>query len=89
MRVGVAHEIEARVHHAKHPLADAAEQVIADIGRRGGSGGLIAVDAAGQIAMPFTSRGMYRGSIDQAVMAQTAIYRKIPHQMDCSRPGAR
>ena len=84
IRVGVAHEIEARVHYAHQLLADAAEQVLGEIGRRGGSGGLIAIDAAGQIAMPFNSRGMYRGSIDRGGMAATAIYREIPHQVDCS-----
>jgi beta-aspartyl-peptidase (threonine type) len=85
IRVGVAHEIEARVHYLKQPLADAAEQVLGEIGRRGGSGGLIAINAAGQITMPFNSRGMYRGSIDMAAMAETAIYREIPHRVDCSR----
>ena len=87
IRIGVAHEIDARMRHAQQTLMDAATQVIGEVGRRGGSGGLIAIDAAGRIAMPFNSRGMYRGSIDSTGLAETAIYRDAPRRVDCSRPG--
>ncbi len=43
-------------------LEEAAEKVIADrLKNLGGEGGLIAVDARGNIALPFNSEGMYRG----------------------------
>jgi len=57
------HEIDARMRLAGQSLEEAASSVIADLARNGGSGGVIAVDHAGQIAMPFNSEGMYRGSI--------------------------
>ena len=88
IRVGAAHEIDARLRHASQTLADAATQVVGEIGRRGGSGGMIAIDATGKIAMAFNSRGMYRGSIDSAGMAETAIYRDRPRRVDCARPGS-
>jgi beta-aspartyl-peptidase (threonine type) len=40
-----------------------------------GEGGLIAVDADGNIAMPFNSNGMYRGSISSDQQAEIFIYR--------------
>ena len=42
--------------------------------RMGGDGGIIAVGRDGQIAMPFNSKGMLRGSIDAAGKLTTAIF---------------
>ena len=75
IRAGAAHEICARLRLAGTTLAEATDDVIATVGRRGGSGGLIAVDKAGNVAMPFSSRGMYRGVIDAAGAARSAIFR--------------
>jgi beta-aspartyl-peptidase (threonine type) len=41
----------------------------------GGEGGIIALDRKGNIAMPFNSEGMYRGSIDKAGTMVIQIYR--------------
>ena len=41
-------------------LAEATQGVIDQIGAHGGDGGLIALDAAGNIADPFNSQGMKR-----------------------------
>ena len=49
--------------------------MIALIGQRGGCGGLLAVNAAGELSMPFNGRGLYRGSIDASGQARTSIYR--------------
>ena len=84
IRVGVGHEINARLRYAGQSVEAAAEEVIADVGRRGGSGGLIAIDAAGQVAMPFNGRGMYRGTIDESGIGHTAIYRDMPRRMDAA-----
>lgn len=71
-----AHEIAARMRHAGQSLYDAAEHVVMrDLAENDGSGGLIAVDAAGNVAMPFNSPGMYRGCIERGGRAQTFIYR--------------
>lgn len=65
IRSAAAHEICARVRLAGTSLTDAAKQVVVDdIPSLGGDGGVIAVDSAGRVAMPFSSAGMYRGRID-------------------------
>ncbi|MFN3293565.1 MAG: isoaspartyl peptidase/L-asparaginase, partial [Gemmobacter sp.] len=71
-----AHEIAARMRHAGQSLHEAAEHVVMrDLAENDGSGGLIAVDAAGNVAMPFNSPGMYRGCIERGGPVQTFIYR--------------
>jgi len=57
-------------------LAVAAEAVVAELEEVGGSGGLIAVDGAGNVALPFNSAGMYRGRIGADGVAWTGIYRE-------------
>jgi len=67
MRGVVAHDIAARMRYGQMSLEDAAGSVVMDelpaIGE-GGSGGVIALDTDGNIAMPFNTPGMYRGFID-------------------------
>lgn len=71
-----AHEIAARMRHAGQSLHDASDHVVMrDLAENDGSGGLIAVDAAGNVAMPFNSPGMYRGCIEQGGPTRTFIYR--------------
>ena len=74
MRYAVAHEIASRVRIGGESLAQAAGQVVAELGTLGGSGGLIAVDAAGEVALPFNSSGMYRGQIGEDGVALIGIY---------------
>ena len=76
IRWTAAAEISARMRHRGESLAEAAEHVVmTDLAPNGGSGGLIAVDAAGRIAMPFNCEGMYRGSVTDRSGAETFIYR--------------
>jgi beta-aspartyl-peptidase (threonine type) len=74
IRYGAAHEIAARMRIGGQPLARAAADVVAELREQGGDGGVIAVDAAGRIAMPFNSHGMYRGSVDASGILRTSIY---------------
>jgi L-asparaginase/beta-aspartyl-peptidase (threonine type) len=60
MRVNAAADVSARIAYAKQPLAAAAAAAIEDVRRLGGYGGLIAVDAHGNVATPFASQGMKR-----------------------------
>jgi isoaspartyl peptidase/L-asparaginase-like protein (Ntn-hydrolase superfamily) len=76
IRWAAAHEIAARVRLGGDTLMAAAEAVVDELGRIGGSGGLIAVDAAGEVALPFNSVGMYRGRIGADGVAWTGIYRE-------------
>ncbi|HYM85704.1 MAG TPA: isoaspartyl peptidase/L-asparaginase [Pseudoxanthomonas sp.] len=58
----VAHDIAARIAYGGASLADAADAVILQrVSELGGDGGAIAVDRDGNIAMPFSTSGMYRG----------------------------
>lgn len=62
IRSAAASRLAMMMEYKNMPLKDAADVIIHQhIGHLGGSGGLIAVDAAGNIAMPFNSKGMVRG----------------------------
>ena len=76
IRHAAAHEIAARMRLAGQTLAQAAGAVVAELQADGGDGGLIAVDAAGNMALPFNSTGMYRGTIGPDGVARTAIYKE-------------
>jgi isoaspartyl peptidase/L-asparaginase-like protein (Ntn-hydrolase superfamily) len=76
IRYTAAHEIAARMRFLGETLQRAAARVVADLAAVGGSGGLIAVDAAGNCALPFNSEGMYRGRIGPDGVPETAIYQE-------------
>lgn len=76
IRSVVAHEIAARMRLAGRPLAQAADEVVMQLlVERGGSGGVIAVDRAGNLALPFNSSGMYRGWMKADGEVHTAIFK--------------
>lgn len=56
-----AYDVAARMRYLNTDLNTAAYGTIDHLTTIGGEGGLIAVDAEGNIAMPFNSEGMYRG----------------------------
>jgi L-asparaginase/beta-aspartyl-peptidase (threonine type) len=60
IRSAVAHEIDARMRWGGQSLAKAAGDVVSELARIGGSGGLVAIDRNGNICLPFNSPGMYR-----------------------------
>ncbi|MBA6294442.1 isoaspartyl peptidase/L-asparaginase family protein [Colwellia sp. MB02u-9] len=63
IRYHVAADICARMQYQGISLEKAADVVINDVlVKAGGSGGIIAIDTAGNITMPFNSTGMYRAS---------------------------
>jgi beta-aspartyl-peptidase (threonine type) len=74
IRFGVAHEIAARIRYRGDSLAEAARAVVAELGRIGGSGGLVAVGRDGELALPFNCSGMYRGFVTADGVIRTAIY---------------
>lgn len=62
IRHAVAHEICARKRYAGEDLATAANTIVRqELVAAGGSGGVIAIDRRGNVAMPFNTEGMYRG----------------------------
>ena len=70
LRAAAAHDLSARLRHGGQPLEAAAEAVMAEIGRLGGDGGLIAVDREGRIVMPFDTPGMKRASVSSVEVLQ-------------------
>lgn len=76
IRYTAAAEIAARMRHAGQSLEDAAAHVVMqDLANNDGSGGIIAVDAKGNITMPFNCDGMYRGKVTHDGDFKTFIYR--------------
>ncbi|MFC4699497.1 isoaspartyl peptidase/L-asparaginase family protein [Glaciecola siphonariae] len=76
IRYNVAADICARMKYQGLSLETAANTVIHGVLLpAGGDGGVIAIDAAGNIAMPFNSEGMYRGSIDTNGNKTVLIYK--------------
>ena len=62
IRYAVAYDVHARMAYAGSTLQEAADAVIHNtLVEKGGTGGLIALDARGNVAMPFNTAGMYRG----------------------------
>lgn len=63
IRAGFAHAVDALVRHAGMDLEEACQRALADVRALGGSGGCIALDAAGRAALPFDTEWMARGLI--------------------------
>ncbi|MCG6218260.1 isoaspartyl peptidase/L-asparaginase family protein [Vibrio furnissii] len=65
IRKMVAGDVAARMRYLKEDVHTASEQVIqGELKTLGGEGGLIALDASGEIHFAMNSSGMYRASID-------------------------
>jgi beta-aspartyl-peptidase (threonine type) len=76
IRAAVAHDICARMRYGGRALGEAAREVIfGELPALGGEGGVIAIDAQGEIAMEFNSEGMFRACRKAGEDAQIAIYR--------------
>jgi beta-aspartyl-peptidase (threonine type) len=75
IRVGAAHDLCARVTYRNEGIAAAAQETLDAVAKIGGDGGLIALDAKGNVAMPFNTDGMYRGTITRSGRIRIDIYR--------------
>ncbi len=76
MRVVAAYDVCARMAYAGQSLDVAAQEVVMQVlPAIGGRGGLIAVDAQGNLSLPFNTEGMYRGFARVGEAPQTAIFR--------------
>jgi beta-aspartyl-peptidase (threonine type) len=69
------HDVSALMEYAHKSVEQAGVAVINKIGKLGGTGGLIAIDKNGKIALPFNTSGMYRGYVDPNGKFVTEIYR--------------
>lgn len=75
IRYQVASDICARVKYQGKTIEQAGDEVIHDVLMPvGGTGGVIIVDAKGQVSMPFNTPGMYRASKQSNGREVVAIY---------------
>ena len=75
IRAVAAYDICARMAYAGLSLDAAAQEVVMKVlPAIGGRGGLIAVDARGNLSLPFNTEGMYRGHARVGETPQTAIF---------------
>ncbi|NCT16715.1 MAG: isoaspartyl peptidase/L-asparaginase [Flavobacteriia bacterium] len=74
----VAYDVSCLMEYKGLSLKQAADEVIMNrVLKIGGDGGLIAVDAQGNIALPFNTEGMYRAYKTSVGMEEVAIYKLI------------
>jgi len=77
IRAVAAYDVACLMEYKGLALAEACRVVVQDkLAPVGGEGGLIAVDAAGNVALPFNSEGMYRASRVEGGAAEVAIYKE-------------
>ena len=70
-----AYDVAARMKYKGIGLEDAARETMEHLTKIGGEGGLIAVDAQGNVVLPFNSEGMYRGFTPNDGKMHVEIYR--------------
>lgn len=76
IRAVVAHDIAARMLYGGKSLKEAAAAAVEKVGKLGGGGGLVAIDREGNVAMPFNTSGMYRGSVGPDGRPNVQIYKE-------------
>ncbi len=75
IRSVVAYDISCLMEYKGLSLKEACTYVVHDkLKNRGGEGGLIAIDAAGHVELPFNSEGMYRAWRNEAGEGEVAIF---------------
>jgi beta-aspartyl-peptidase (threonine type) len=75
IRATVAHDVSALMEYRGMSLKEAAQTVLEKVAKLGGTGGLIAIDRKGNIALPFNTSGMYRGYVDPNGKFVVEIYK--------------
>jgi len=74
IRGSVAYDIAAQMEYRRKTVKEAAQSVMDKLTNRGGTGGIVAMDKKGNIAMPFNTEGMYRGYYLQGGDLTVKIY---------------
>jgi beta-aspartyl-peptidase (threonine type) len=74
IRHSVAFQVSALMKHADLSVREAAEEVVRQRLEEG-MGGLIGIDATGEIAMVFNTGGMFRGAADSSGRFEVGIWR--------------
>jgi beta-aspartyl-peptidase (threonine type) len=71
----VAYDISALMEYKNIPLAQATAEAMKKVALLGGEGGLVSIDAQGNISAPFNTSSMFRGWINTVGEKFTGIFR--------------
>jgi beta-aspartyl-peptidase (threonine type) len=76
IRAAVAHDISALMEYKGYTVEQAAKEVVMKkLVKMGAEGGVVAMDAKGNLAMVFNSEGMYRGYMKKGGKPVVLIYK--------------
>ena len=75
IRLGFARDISAMMEYQNLSVTEACKKEISKLSELEGTGGVIAVDADGNIAMEFNTSGMFRGYIKSSGEKEIAIFK--------------
>ena len=75
IREVAAQRVSSLIELKKMSVEQAVKQVIDEIGKMGGDGGIISLDKSGNVAMEFNTSGMYRGTVDEHGKISVHIYK--------------
>src|SRR5215467_174630 len=75
IRATVGRDVSALMEYRGLSLKEASQVALDKVAKLGGAGGLIAINAQGEIALPFDTAGMYRGYVDPNGKFVVEIYR--------------
>jgi beta-aspartyl-peptidase (threonine type) len=75
IRLGFARDISALMEYKNMDVTKACREEIRKLTELGGTGGVIAIDAKGNIAMEFNTSGMFRGYIKSNGEKEIAIFK--------------
>ncbi len=77
IRAAVAHDISALMEYKGLSLQEAAKEVVQNkLKNMGGDGGIIAIDAKGNLVAEFNTPGMYRAMVDENGNITVGIYKE-------------
>lgn len=74
IRLTIARDVASHMEYRNMDIAQAGNVVLEKLSKMGGTGGFIAIDAKGNIAMPFNTSGMFRGFAKSTGEKEIAIF---------------
>jgi len=74
IRVAAAHDVSARMRYGQRTLNEATAEVLNEIKRCDGDGGIIALDIKGNISMPFNTDGMKCAAVSSIMPKTVSVF---------------
>lgn len=74
MRTASAYDVSARMRYGDASVGQATRQVLDEVAKFEGDGGLIAIDARGNISMPYNSDGMKRAAVSSTMQPVVRVF---------------